>query len=93
MTNNYLKYEEVHENTLSDELQFNIIRSKHLTEAILDYVTEIQNVKEKVFSSASDDIESENLIALAYTVNREIDKISTFLSLLRDELELMELRE
>lgn len=79
--------------TVSDNLEFNIIRSKHLIKAILDYVTEIQNVKEKVFSSASDDIESENLIALAYTVNREIDKISTFLSLLRDELELMELRE
>lgn len=79
--------------TVSDNLEFNIIRSKHLIKAILDYVTEIQNVKEKVFSSASDDIESENLIALAYTVNREIDKISTFLSLLRDELELMELIE
>ncbi|WIK66436.1 helix-turn-helix domain-containing protein [Globicatella sanguinis] len=79
--------------TVSDNLEFNIIRSKNLTKAILDYVTEIQNVNEKVFSSASDDIESENLIALAYTVNREIDKISTFLSLLRDELELMELRE
>ncbi len=93
MTNNYLKNEEVHENTLSDELQFNIFRSKHLTKALLDYVIKIQNVNGKVFSSASDDIESENLIALAYTVNREIDKISTFLSLLRDELELMELIE
>lgn len=90
MTYNYLKKEAVQERILSDELQFNIIRSKHLTESILDYVTEIQDVNEKVFSSESDDIESENILALAYTVNREIDKISTFLSLLRDELELME---
>lgn len=93
MTNNYLKNEEVHENTLSDELQFNIIRSKHLTKAILDYVTEIQNANVKVSSSASDDIESENLIALAYTVNREIDKISALLSLLLDELDFMDLRD
>lgn len=93
MTNNYLKSEEVHENTLSDELQFNIFRSKHLTKAILDYVTNIQNVSEKVFSSESDDIDSEYLLILAYTVGREIDKNSAFLSLLRDELELMELKE
>lgn len=93
MTNNYLKNEEVHENTLSDELQFNIFRSKHLTKAILDYVTEIQNASEKVFSSESDDIDSEYLLILAYTVGREIDKISAFLSLLEDELELMELKE
>lgn len=42
------------------------------------------------FADNIDEIQTDNLFALAYTVNREIDKINTFLSLLRDELELME---
>lgn len=35
--------------TVSDDFKFNIFRSKHLTEAIMDYVTEINDVRQRVF--------------------------------------------
>lgn len=90
MTKNYLEYREIEDDKVSDDLKFNIIRSKHLTESIMDYVTEINDVRQRVFADNKDETQTGNLMVLAYTVNREIDKISTFLSLLRDELELME---